>query len=53
MANPALAATLARIVREGRAAFYEGQVAEELASVLSSKGGGHRVEDFEGHRTQE
>ncbi|MHB2169611.1 gamma-glutamyltransferase [Alsobacter sp. R-9] len=53
MSNPALAGTLARIAREGRSAFYEGQVAEELASLLAAKGGSHRADDFAGHRTQE
>jgi gamma-glutamyltranspeptidase/glutathione hydrolase len=44
--QPALAKTLRRIAREGRAAFYEGEVAEELAGVLQSLGGAHTVADF-------
>ena len=46
MHHPALARTLRRIAREGRAAFYEGEVAEELASCLAALGGFHVVEDF-------
>jgi len=44
--QPALGKTLRRIAREGRAAFYEGEVAEELASVLQALGGTHTVADF-------
>lgn len=44
--QPALGKTLRRIAREGRAAFYEGEVAEELASVLQGLGGAHTVQDF-------
>ncbi|MBV8963087.1 MAG: gamma-glutamyltransferase family protein, partial [Hyphomicrobiales bacterium] len=46
MHHPALARTLRRIAREGRAAFYEGEVAEDLASCLAALGGFHKVEDF-------
>ncbi|WP_460450928.1 gamma-glutamyltransferase family protein [Alsobacter sp. SYSU BS001988] len=46
MRNPALAATLRRIAREGRSAFYEGEVAQELTSVLAAKGGLHALDDF-------
>ena len=46
MRNPALAQTLRRIAREGRSAFYEGAVTEEITAVLAGKGGLHTAEDF-------
>ncbi|HUK59733.1 MAG TPA: gamma-glutamyltransferase [Stellaceae bacterium] len=50
--NPALARTLRRVAREGRAAFYEGPVAEELVATLNARGGLHAAEDFARHRGQ-
>jgi gamma-glutamyltranspeptidase/glutathione hydrolase len=44
--QPALGQTLRRIAREGRAAFYEGEVAEELTGILQALGGVHTVADF-------
>src|SRR6266446_6558481 len=44
--QPALAATLRRIAREGKSAFYEGAVADEIVSHLNELGGLHTVEDF-------
>ena len=52
-ANPALGRTLRRIAREGRAAFYEGEVAEELASELQRLGGSHAPADFATHRCEQ
>lgn len=46
LAHPALAATLRRIARHGRSAFYEGPVAEEIVSVLSGLGGLMGLDDL-------
>jgi len=46
MTNPALAATLRRIARDGRDAFYKGTVAAEIVEVLQSFGGFHEESDF-------
>jgi gamma-glutamyltranspeptidase/glutathione hydrolase len=52
MNNPALAQTLRRIGKEGRAAFYEGAVAREIVARLKSLGGLHEAEDFAGQRCE-
>ena len=52
LTHPALARTLRRIAREGRSAFYEGEVAAEIVSVLSSLGGLHEEADFSGARAE-
>ena len=49
-AMPALAQTLRAIGTRGRAAFYEGTVAEELVSVLRGLGGTHTLDDFANYR---
>jgi gamma-glutamyltranspeptidase / glutathione hydrolase len=51
MKNPALARTLRRIGREGRAAFYEGAVARDLVNRLKELGGLHEEEDFAAQRS--
>lgn len=47
--NPALAATLERIGREGKAGFYEGPVAAALSDYLEARGGYLRAPDFAAH----
>ncbi|MFO8173575.1 MAG: gamma-glutamyltransferase [Longimicrobiales bacterium] len=49
--NPALAETLERIARDGKAGFYRGPVAESLASFLEAEGGYLRAADFAEHRS--
>ena len=44
--QPELAQTLAAIGRDGRKAFYEGPVAEDMVGLLRQRGGLHSLEDF-------
>ncbi|CAN7385295.1 gamma-glutamyltransferase [Rhizobium sp. LjRoot254] len=44
--QPELAETLKRIATDGRSAFYEGPVAEDMVSYLRALGGLHTMEDF-------
>jgi gamma-glutamyltranspeptidase / glutathione hydrolase len=46
MVNPALAKTLRAVAKDGRNAFYQGEVAEEIVTILNGFGGTHTVEDF-------
>jgi gamma-glutamyltranspeptidase/glutathione hydrolase len=43
---PGQAEVLRRIAREGRAAFYEGEVAADMVASLNALGGTHTLEDF-------
>lgn len=43
---PEQAEVLRRIAREGRAAFYEGEVAEDMVASLRALGGTHTLDDF-------
>jgi gamma-glutamyltranspeptidase/glutathione hydrolase len=51
MYQPLLAATLRRIAKEGRRAFYEGPVAEDMVSRLRALGGLHTLDDFASQRS--
>lgn len=43
---PGQADVLRRIARQGRAGFYEGEVAEDMVNSLNAAGGPHTLEDF-------
>ncbi len=43
---PGQAEVLRRVAREGRAGFYEGEVAEDMVTSLQAMGGSHTLEDF-------
>ncbi|WP_371055171.1 gamma-glutamyltransferase family protein [Rhodosalinus sp. K401] len=43
---PGQAEVLRRIARDGRDAFYTGEVAEDMLAVLNAHGGVHTAEDF-------
>lgn len=45
-AVPALARSLRAIAREGRGAFYEGEIAEDIVAHLAARGGLLTMEDF-------
>jgi gamma-glutamyltranspeptidase/glutathione hydrolase len=43
---PGQAEVLRRIARDGRAAFYEGEVAQDMVDSLRALGGTHTLDDF-------
>lgn len=43
---PGQAEVLKRIAKEGRDAFYEGEVAEDMLAALQKNGGTHSLDDF-------
>lgn len=45
---PGQAEVLRRIAAEGRAGFYEGEVAEDMVTSLQALGGSHTMADFAG-----
>src|SRR6266566_2293608 len=51
MRHPALAATLRKIGREGREAFYSGPVMRDILGRLKELGGLHEEEDFAAHQS--
>ena len=46
LALPGQAEVLRRIARDGRDAFYQGEVAEDMLAALDAIGGTHTAEDF-------
>jgi gamma-glutamyltranspeptidase/glutathione hydrolase len=45
-AAPQQAEVLRRVARDGRDAFYSGEIAEDMVASLNAAGGLHRLEDF-------
>lgn len=45
---PGQAEVLRRIAKDGRDAFYSGEVAEDMVASLQAAGGSHSLEDFAG-----
>ncbi len=45
-AAPDQARVLEKIATQGRAGFYEGEVAQDMVDTLRAAGGSHRLEDF-------
>ncbi len=50
--QPQLGTTLRKIAKQGREAFYEGEVADEIVGILRGLGGAHSLDDFASHRTE-
>jgi gamma-glutamyltranspeptidase/glutathione hydrolase len=51
--NPALGATLRRIAAEGKAAFYEGAIADDIVETVRSGGGHLTARELHDYRVQE
>ena len=47
--NPGLARTFETIAREGKSAFYEGEIAEAIVSVMKQAGGTMSADDLASH----
>jgi gamma-glutamyltranspeptidase / glutathione hydrolase len=47
--NPNLARTFELVARDGRSAFYEGEIAKAIVSVIKEAGGCMSLEDLAGH----
>src|SRR6201986_1281278 len=50
--QPELGKTLRAIAKDGRDAFYNGPIAEDMVETLRSIGGLHTLEDFAEHTTE-
>lgn len=50
--NPALAATLERIMANGKSEFYGGETGQKMVEYIQSKGGIMTVEDLEAYEAQ-
>lgn len=50
--NPALANTYKLLAEEGRSVFYEGIIAETMASFIQEQGGFLSVEDLKAHKSE-
>ncbi len=48
---PGQADVLRRVAVDGRDAFYDGEVAEDMVASLQAAGGTHTLEDFAGHES--
>jgi gamma-glutamyltranspeptidase/glutathione hydrolase len=51
-ANPALASTLEKIAKGGRAAFYEGDIARTIEAYMKRNGGYLTAQDLASHRSE-
>ncbi len=51
--SPALGQTLRTLGRKGARAFYEGELADDMAATLAAKGSFITAEDFSAHRGDE
>src|SRR5205814_2116703 len=50
--QPELAQTLRAIAKDGRDAFYNGPIAEDMVETLHAVGGLHTLDDFAAHTTE-
>lgn len=50
--NPQLAATYEKIAVQGRAAFYQGDIAHAIDAYMRQHGGYLRLQDLQAHRSQ-
>jgi gamma-glutamyltranspeptidase/glutathione hydrolase len=49
--NPSLARTLERVARDGKEAFYQGEIAEAIVRVIQESGGCMSMEDLASHES--